>query len=240
MSNAMMVVDGLDYRVVQPSRNSPGFALDHISFSLETGYIMGLLGRNGSGKSSLLRLLHGMDRPDSGSICWKGQDIFEDLGSYRQKTAYIAPDSGFFYYRSLWENISLLGNLYDAFDQGLLEQYITKYGLGEKMDVVYAGLSTGERRKFQLAFALAHQPELLLLDELTAGLDPIFRTEWIGMIQDLVAEEEITVILSTHILSDINEIVDYIVMLDEGKLVLCGDRETVLEQQGMTELEELF
>lgn len=236
----MIAVDQLCYQVAKASRGQEGFSLKNISFTLEKGYIMGVLGKNGVGKSSLLRLLYGMERPDSGSVSWNGRDIFSDLYEFRQKTAYIAPDSGFFRYRSLGENVEMLGHLYDGFDRKRLDQYLEQYGLGENMNSLYNMLSTGEQRKFQLAFAMAHQPELLILDELTANLDSVFRTELMEMLQDLVAKEESSVILSTHIFSDINEIVDYVAILKAGELVVFGDRETVLEQQGAVELEDLF
>ena len=236
----MITVDQLCYQVVKGSKGQEGFALKNISFVLEKGYIMGVLGKNGSGKSSLLRLLYGMERSDSGSVFWEGQDIHSDLCAFRQKTAYIASDSGFFHYRSLEENVELLGYLYDHFDRNHLNQYLEQYGLETKMDSLYGMLSTGEQRKFQLAFAMAHQPELLILDELTANLDSVFRTELMEVLQDLVAKEETSVILSTHILSDIDEIVDYIAILKAGELVLFGDRESITEQQGSMELEDLF
>lgn len=236
----MIAVDQLCYQVAKGSRDWEGFALKNISFTLEKGYIMGVLGKNGSGKSSLLRLLYGIERPDSGSVTWNGQDIFSDLYAFRQKTAYITPDSGFFHYRSLGENVEMLGHLYDGFDRKLLKQYLEQYGLEQKMNSLYSMLSTGEQRKFQLAFAMAHQPELLILDELTANMDSVFRTELMEELQELVAKEETSVILSTHIFSDINDIVDYVAILKEGELVVFGDRETVLEQEGSMELEDLF
>lgn len=236
----MITVDQLCYQVVKNGRGREGFALKDISFTLEKGYIMGVLGKNGSGKSSLLRQLYGMERPDSGSVSWEGQNILTDLSAFRQKAAYIDPDSGFFHYRSLEENVELLGHFYDQFDPKHLNQYLEQYSLEAKMDTLYGMLSTGEQRKFQLAFAMAHQPELLILDEPTANLDSVFRTELMEMLQDLVAREETSVILSTHILSDIDEIVDYIAILKEGELALFGDRESVLEQQESMELEDLF
>lgn len=236
----MIIVDQLCYQVVKNGRGREGFALKDISFTLEKGYIMGVLGKNGSGKSSLLRQLYGMERPDSGSVSWEGQNILTDLSAFRQKAAYIDPDSGFFHYRSLEENVELLGHFYDQFDPKHLNQYLEQYSLEAKMDTLYGMLSTGEQRKFQLAFAMAHQPELLILDEPTANLDSVFRTELMEMLQDLVAREETSVILSTHILSDIDEIVDYIAILKEGELALFGDRESVLEQQESMELEDLF
>lgn len=236
----MIAVDQLCYQVAKGSRGQKGFALKNISFTMEKGYIMGVLGKNGAGKSSLLRLLYGMERPDSGCVSWDGRDIFSDLNAFRQKTAYIALDSAFFHYRSLGENVEMLGHLYDGFDRNLLMQYLEQYGLEGKMNSLYNMLSTGEQRKFQLAFAMAHQPELLILDELTANLDSVFRTELMEMLQDLVAKEESSVILSTHIFSDINDIVDYLAILKAGELVVFGNRETVLEQQGAVGLEDLF
>lgn len=235
----MIVVNELNYQVVRSSRQGPGFSLKNISFSLEQGYIMGVLGGNGSGKSTLLRLLYGMEQPHSGSVTWDGQNISADICAFRQETAYIASDSGFFRYRSLQENVELLRYLYDTFDRNSLDRYLVQYGLEEKRNQMYGMLSLGEQRKFQLAFAMAHQPKLLILDELTVGLDTGFRTELMEMLQDLVAMGETSVILATHILRDIDEIIDYIAILQDGELVLFGDRESVLEQQGVTELEQL-
>lgn len=236
----MLKIDKVNYQVTVDTKKKDGFALHNISFSLESGYIMGLLGRNGAGKSTLLRLIYGIERPDSGSIMWKGKDIITDSKAFRQEVAYIG-EEGFFRYRSLKENVEMLGMFYDTFDFTLLDKYLIGFGLPENIVYqTYEELSSGQKQRFQLAFALAHKPKLLLLDEPTANLDSVFRMELMELLQELVAKEEISVILSTHIISDIDEIADFIGILKEGEMVLYDDRETVMEQYGQVQLEELL
>lgn len=217
------------------------FKLEGISFTLEKGYIMGLLGLNGAGKSTLMNLLMGIFTPDKGSVAFHGKQVSEYKNKVLQKIACVSDKMEFLRYRSLDENVELFGILYDDFDRHRWEIYMESFGFEkEKWEYLYDDLSTGEKRKFQLAFALSYEPELLLLDEPTANLDPHARVEWMELIQRQVAEEEISTIISTHLTSDLDEIADYILVLDKGKQLAFMDREEMVDQYGEIELSALL
>ena len=216
------------------------FRLENINFQLEKGYIMGLLGFNGSGKSTLMNLLLGVYRPDSGNIRYDGVDVMEYTNKVRQKIGMVSDDVRFLQYRTLRDNVDLFGILYDAFDKEKWENCMESFGIADKKGRFYDELSTGEKRKFQLAFALSYSPELLLLDEPTANLDPHARVEWMELLQKQVAEEAIGVIMSTHLTEDLDQVADYILVLDHGKQLTYMDREELVDKYGEIELSKLL
>lgn len=217
------------------------FRLQDIHFRLEQGYIMGLLGLNGAGKSTLLNLVMGLLTPDSGSVTFDGKEVSADTSGTLQKIACVSDQNEFLRYRTLEENADLFGILYEKYDRNRWEDYMDAFGLtAEQRRLCYDDLSAGEKRKFQLAFALSYQPELLLLDEPTANLDPHSRVEWMNLLQRQVAEEEISVIMATHLTGDLDQIADYILVLDKGRQLAYRNREEMVDRYGEIELSRLL
>lgn len=217
------------------------FKLQNINFTLEKGYIMGLLGLNGAGKSTLMNLLMGIFAPDSGSVTFHGEEVSVNKNKVLQKIACVSDQMEFLRYRTLEENVDLFGILYDDFDRNKWKEHMLSFGFEEeKLECLYDDLSTGEKRKFQLAFALSYEAELLLLDEPTANLDPHARVEWMELIGRQVAEEEISVIIATHLTDDLDEIADYILVLDKGKQAAFMNREEMVDKYGEIELAALL
>lgn len=217
------------------------FGLHNINFALEKGYLMGLLGFNGSGKSTLMNLLCGISIPDSGSVVLDDMEVSADKNAVMQKIGVISDDNEFLLYRTLRENAELFGILYDHYNQKLWEQYMMQLGFqGKDFSLCYDDLSTGEKRRFQLAFALARKPELLLLDEPTASLDPHARVEWMELLLALVSKEELSVILATHLTSELDETADYILVLRDGEQLAFFDREEMVDRYGEIELADLL
>lgn len=222
-------------------KKKEAFGLKDISFQLEKGYILGLLGLNGAGKSTLMNLLMGVHIPDSGNVIYDGMEVSEDTTKSLQKIALVSDKMEFLRFRTLRENVSLFGLLYDNFDYEKWDKYMISFGFeADKLGLCYDDLSTGEKRKFQLAFALSYSPELLLLDEPTANLDPHARVEWMELVGKQVAEEEISVIMTTHLTSDLDELADYILVLDKGKQIAYMDREEMVDNFGEMELSKLL
>ena len=239
----MLEVKNLQY-TYKDSRKSDldeAFSLQDISFRLEKGYILGLLGLNGSGKSTLMNLVLGIYAPDSGSVTFCGEEVSRDTTKTLQKIACVSDKMEFLRYRTLRENVNLFGILYDDFDYARWEQHMFSFGFdAEDLVLCYDDLSTGERRKFQLAFALAYEPELLLLDEPTANLDPHARVEWMELLGKQVAEGEISIIMATHLTSELDELADYILVLDKGRQIAYMDREEMVDNYGEIELSKLL
>lgn len=217
------------------------FCLHNINFALEKGYLMGLLGFNGSGKSTLMNLLCGICIPDSGSVAFDGREVSADKNAVMQNIGVVSDDNEFLYYRTLRENAELFGILYDRYNPKLWEEYMMQLGFQEKdFSLCYDDLSTGEKRKFQLAFTLARKPELLLLDEPTASLDPHARAEWMELLLVLIGKEELSVILATHLTSELDETADYILVLQEGEQLAFFDREEMVDRYGEIGLADLL
>lgn len=237
---AMLQVNDIKYTVRSQMGNKTKFSVRNVNFSLEPGYFMCLLGKNGSGKSTLMQLLYGMMPVEQGSVTWFGEDIYENSGRIRQEVAYVGEESGFFESKNIQENIELLSLLYPNFQYEKWENYQKLFDLEQiSLEQKLQELSTGQIRQIQLAFALSRSPKLLILDEPTANLDPIFRVEFMELLQDLIATEEMSVIISTHILEEVEEVTDYIGLMSDGEMVLFGDRNSVIQESKVATLEEL-
>jgi len=225
----MLQVSGMRYAVRNIMGFRTKFEIQNVDFELEKGYMMCLLGKNGSGKSTLLRLIYGLFQADEGDVIWNGMSIKQQRHKILQKVAYTGDENIFFEWRSIRENVEVIGQMYESFDMKSFIDYLAKFELdSDVMEKSMIELSVGQKQQVQIAFALARKPKLLLLDEPFANLDVVFRVEFIDILQHLIADEEISVIFSTHILDEVEDIVDYIGVMKQGEMVMFGDREAVL------------
>lgn len=222
------------------SRKRKDFCLQDISFCVPDGYITGLVGKNGAGKTTLIHTILDMERKDAGTIELDGMDNVRQSVLFKDAVGFVMEDAGFLPCRSAKENGRLLGELYTSWSQERFYRYLHSFGFTRRMyeATLLCELSKGMYIRFQLAFALAHRPRLLLLDEPTANLDPVFRMEFLKILQTAIEQEELGVLFATHITSDLDKIADYLVVLSEGNVCCNGDRETVLEHFGTTHVAE--
>lgn len=204
------------------------FALQDISFSLEKGYFMGVLGRNGAGKSSLINILLGKNRKKSGKIYVDGIDMDQNPLEVKQKLGFVVDDQPFFLKHTVLENGSRFGSFYRNYSEELFRFWLKEMQIKEKVWV--KELSKGENVKLQLAFALAHSPSLLILDEPTGNLDPVFRKEFIHILQDAIARQEVSVLMTTHLTKDVERVADYIVLMEQGKVVHSGSMDCLRQE----------
>ena len=188
-----------------------GFALRDVSLSLPTGTICGLVGENGAGKSTLIRILMGALRPDSGSAVTLGVDTSDPA------------------FPEVREDIGIV------LDEGCFPETLTAPQMGKIMAAVYRrrDYSRGMKMKLTIAVALSHQAKLLVLDEATAGLDPIVREEILDLFYEFTRDESHSVLISSHILSDLEKICDYIAFLHQGQLLFCQEKDALLERYGI-------
>lgn len=241
----MVEVCNVSYRA-RGYRND--FSLNNVQFKLEDGYLMCLLGRNGAGKTTLLQTVYGMVWPDGGEIRWQFEGDHtrqvltkKNLQKFHQLAAYAGGEAWCFEEYSMLQNKELLAALYPQFDEQLYGEYLSFFSLREEEERKhYADLSTGQKMQFQIAFALARKPKLLLLDEPMANLDPVVRTDLLEALQDCVARWNMGIILSTHLVDDISDMADYIGILEQGRLTDFGDREVVLQRYGSENLRNLL
>lgn len=249
--------------VCQMSMHKGQFQLNNISFSVKKGYITGLVGRNGSGKTTLLRSIFNAEAIESGTIQVFGRDSKEEVLN-KQELGIVMDDFSYFKKNfSIWENARMVAPLYRDWDDDILYYYLKKLGIitGSESNFEKYGdakqplsaYSRGEQAKIRLAFALTHKPRLLLLDEPSAYLDPIFRREFLGELQELLncpywlrdADEEereekaMGIILCTHITSELDRIADYILLMDKGCIIADGERDELFAKHGVSNTKEL-
>ena len=200
---------------------SKKFYLEDISFSLPAGYIMGLAGKNGAGKTTLMDYIMNPKKQYIGAIRINGIDIHKNHVQMRNDIGFVSDVNPFLREYSANQNAEILGSLYDNWDMELF------VGAMQKMDLSIAKkvgkMSRGELTKFQLAFAIAHKPALYLLDEVTAGMDPVFRIDFFKMLYEIVKSEEASVLMTSHIQTEIGQKTDYVGILENGRLVSFGE-----------------
>lgn len=211
---ALLEVEGLTKRY-------PGFTLDSVSFRLETGYIMGFIGRNGAGKTTTLKSMLGLVHADAGSVRIDGTEYREDEHLAKQKLG-VAFGGVDYYPRAKLSDIArVTRRFYEAWDETQYRALLQRFQLDEKKRV--RELSQGMKVKFSLALALSHNAKLLLLDEPTSGLDPVSREELIELLQHIVEDGEHSILFSTHITSDLEKCADYITYIRGGRIAASTD-----------------
>ncbi len=203
------------------------FVLDDVSLTLPRGYIMGLVGPNGAGKTTLVRLILGLARRDRGDLRVFGLDPLAQPVAVRSRIGFVHEDQRFYDGLAVDSCARVLGRFYAHWDHDRFRHLAADFDLPLRKRV--GALSRGMRTRFALALALAHRPDLLVLDEPTAGLDPVFRRELLDRLALVMDEDGTSILLSTHITSDLDRVADHITFLRRGRVVFSGRRDEVLE-----------
>lgn len=201
------------------------FALDNVSFSLEQGTITGLVGRNGAGKTTILRSILGAAHLDAGSISLLGKPINEQT---KQEIGVVYDTCCFGEALKIGQLDRVLGDIYHTWSQDVFLGMCEHYELPENKTI--KTFSCGMKQKLSIAAALAHSPKLLLLDEPTGGLDPVAREQILHDLQTFIEDGEHTVLLSTHITSDLDRVADNILIVSHGKIQIDTDKDTLLNE----------
>lgn len=209
------------------SKHYKTFDLKDISFTLPRGYIMGYVGPNGSGKTTTLNLITGILKCNGGQVVIDGQTCKDDVRIYREQIGYVG-DESYFPDNFTAKNIrSVLKDFYRTFSEEKFNAFLQKWNLPEKKQV--KDFSRGMKVMLMFASVLARDTKLLVLDEATNGLDPVMRTEILKLLQEYVMDGSRSVIFSTHILSDLEQIADYIYFIDEGRTILHDAKDEMIE-----------
>lgn len=201
------------------------FELKDISMELPKGYIMGLIGENGAGKTSLLYLILGLYKQNAGEISVLGMDYEKNEWEIRNALGFTLVEELFYGDISLKQNADMFGKHYENYDAEQFVNYCKEFELDVNKKL--KKLSKGEKLKFQFAFALSHAPKLLILDEPTANFDPQFRKKFMQVITKFVSDGEHSVILATHLTTDLDQIADYIMFLHKGEMLFYMDKESL-------------
>lgn len=202
------------------------FKLDNISFALPEGYIMGLAGANGAGKTTLIDYIMNDKIRYSGTIKIAGYDIRENHGYMKQFIGFVSDENRFFEGRTPNQNMDLFSRFYTNYDKEIYHQAMKDMGVPG--GATLSKMSRGERMKFQMAFAMGHKPCLYLLDEVTAGMDPVFRVDFFKLLHKVIEDEQASVLMTSHIESEMEQKMDYLGILEGGKLIKFGESLDVL------------
>ena len=210
------------------------FAIRDLCLEVPSGTICGLVGENGAGKSTTIRLLMGALRPDSGSARVLGTDVSSpEFRAVKEDIGVVLDEAYFPESLNAVQVGKIMAGTYRRWDQGLYDGYLKRFDLPLKKQ--FRDFSRGMRMKLAIAVALSHQPKLLVLDEATAGLDPIVRDEVLDLFNEFTREEDHSILISSHILSDLEKLCDYIAFLHKGDLLFCEEKDRLLEEYGIFE-----
>lgn len=204
------------------------FSLANVSFSLPAGYIMGLMGVNGAGKTTLINYIMSEKILYKGSILIGGVDIRENHGYIKNFIGFVSEENIFINERSGKQNAEILGVFYEDFDMELFESAMKDMGVSTAL--VYGKMSRGEKMKFQMAFAMAHHPVIYLLDEVTAGMDPVFRLDFHKILHKVIEDEKASVLMTSHIESELEQKTDFVGILENGELIKFGESIDVIPE----------
>ena len=205
------------------------FELTDINFRLEEGFLLGIVGKNGAGKTTLIKCMLEEYAAYTGKILFQGKDIKEHRREFMTKTAYVADDNVFLDKKTALENVDILGRFYPQFDREKFKNHMKEMNLS--VGKIVGNMSRGEYIRFQIAFARARNARLYLLDEATAGMDPVFRKDFYGILREILAGEA-TVLMTTHVASDINKNMDYVCQLESGRMVYYEENSGDMEVTG--------
>ncbi|WP_455542644.1 ATP-binding cassette domain-containing protein [Intestinibacter sp.] len=198
-------------------RGKVQFDLQNISFKLEKGYVMGLAGKNGAGKTTLLEYIMNKKAQYEGEILIDGENIKNNHVNILNYIGFVSGNNVFLDKHKVIENANLLGRLYKDWNQSEFEKNLERMGVSREMFV--GNMSRGEFMKFQMAFAMAHNPKLYLIDEATSKMDPIFRREFYKIMSEIIEREDSSIVLVTHLEEELEFKVDYKAVMEKGRLV---------------------
>jgi ABC-2 type transport system ATP-binding protein len=227
MMNANRPNDAPAARLRGVVKTFPGFQLGPLDLVLEPGTVLALVGPNGAGKTTTLNCLAGLMAVDEGEIEVYGAPVHPKLVVSRRDVGYVGEESGFFKGWTAGRNLDFMKGLVPGWSDDRARRLAERFGLS--LDKPVKTLSRGNTTKLALVAALAHRPRLLLLDEPTAGLDPVVRSEVLDVLWEITEDGDHAVLYSTHVLSDINRLADELVFLRDGSFVLRSGRDELSE-----------
>ena len=218
---ATLWIDGL-------CKKYPAFYLDHVTFEVGEGKIMGFVGRNGAGKTTTIKSLFNYVHPDEGEIYFFGLNFKSNELEIKSRVGYVGSDGGFYAQKRLGKLTEVTKTFYPEWDENVYRDCLRRFNLDESKRI--RELSEGMKVKYQLALALSHHAKLLVLDEPTSGLDPVSRDDLLELFLDLAEKEGVSILFSTHITSDLEKCADDVTYIRNGCIVYTGPRRALPEK----------
>ena len=207
------------------------FRLDNLNLTLPSGCIMGLIGENGAGKSTTIKLILDIIHKDGGSIKILGEDNEKNIKMTKEDIGVVLDEVGLPECLTAKQVGKVMKHTFKNWDQDEYNHLLTKFSIPDKKQ--FKDFSRGMKMKLGIAIAMSHGAKLLLLDEATSGLDPVVRDEVVEMFYDFTRDESHSILISSHIVSDLEKLCDYIAFLHKGKLLLCEEKDVLLSEYGI-------
>lgn len=221
MTNAL-TISGL-------TKTYPDFTLDNVSFAVPSGSIVGLIGENGAGKSTTINAALGLIRKEAGQVSILGKEKIDD--DTKERIGVVFDGSNYPEILSPKKINRIMKNIYRSWNEQIYFRLLKQFSL--PLDKQVKQFSKGMKMKLAISAAFSHQSNLLILDEATSGLDPVMRDDILDMLLEFVQEEERSILVSSHITSDLEKIADYIVFIHKGKVVFSKPKDALMEQYVM-------
>lgn len=207
------------------------FSLDHLDLSLPAGCILGLIGENGAGKSTTIKLILDMVKRDSGTVTLLGKDNRDNLRLTKEDIGVVLDEVGLTACLNTKQIGKIMKHTFRNWEEEDYAGYLQKLDIPERKP--FKEFSRGMKMKLGIAVALSHHPKLLILDEAMSGLDPVARDNLIDLFHEFTRDEEHSILISSHIVSDLEKLCDYIAFLHQGKLLLCEEKDGLKEEYGI-------
>lgn len=208
-----------------------GFTLDNVSFSVPKGSIMGFIGQNGAGKTTTIKAILNIISKDSGTIKMFGLDNVQNEVEIKENIAVVFDELPIHDALSIKNINIIMRDIFSKWDESVFFGYIQRFGLPVKKKI--GQFSKGMKMKLQIAIALSHNARLLVMDEATTGLDPVVRNEILDIFLEYLQDENNSILMSSHITSDLEKIADSVTFIDKGKILLTGYKDEILENHGL-------
>lgn len=220
----------------QMTKTYPTFRLDRVDLSVPKGSIVGLIGENGAGKTTLIKGMLGLVHPEEGEVLIFGKDAKTSMKEIKTNIGVVLDGSFFMELLKVQAIDTVMKGIYDKWDTALFYDYLERFGIDPSKKI--KELSKGMQKKLEILTSLSHHPKLLILDEPTSGLDPVVRNEILDIFQDFILDEECSILLSTHITSDLEHIADYLAFIDNGHMIFFETRDKVLDSYGILKCDQ--
>ncbi|MFI3237559.1 MAG: ABC transporter ATP-binding protein [Lachnospiraceae bacterium] len=226
----------LEIKHLSKSYKNSSFTLDDINLTVPKGSIVGIVGKNGAGKSTTINALFDIIHKDSGEVLFYGMPLTKQHRDLKHEIGVVFDSSPFPGEMNIKQLEKVLVDLYHSFEIEKFHEFIQTFDLpiGKKLK----HFSRGMAMKLSIAVALSHGAKLLILDEATAGLDPVVREEILDLFLDFVSDEEHAILMSSHITSDLEKVADYITFIDDGQIIFTENKDTLIYEYGIARMKE--